>query len=117
MNQKFIQNVFLGGLLFSLLAFGNFYVNAANYDKKNNSNGNVFSSNQFYGMLNKTKPNEIALTFGAPDKITTLKDLTGKQTGVVWTYQNAVSQKSLILDANFMLVKGEFKYVTLSKAG
>ncbi|MFW5431467.1 MAG: hypothetical protein ACKE5M_06095 [Methylophilaceae bacterium] len=117
MNQKFIQGVFLGGLLFSLLAFGNFYANATDYSKKINDNGNVISTKQFYNMLNKTKPNEVALTFGAPDKITTLKDLAGDTTGVVWTYNSAVSRQETILDANFTLVKGEFKYVTLSKAG
>ncbi|MEE9332361.1 MAG: hypothetical protein V3U89_09045 [Methylophilaceae bacterium] len=115
MNQKFIQSAFLGGLLVSSIAFGSFYVNAEGNNNKVHNNGEAISANQFYDMLNKTKPNEVSLTFGAPDNITTLKDLAGDQTGVVWTYKNAVSKDNTILDANFMLVKGEFKYLTLSK--
>jgi len=125
MNQKFIENLlmggklihsmFLAGLLFSLLTFGNYYAHATGFNQAIDQSGPVVSSNQFYDMLNHTKPKEVALTFGTPDKIARLEDFEGKVTGVIWTYQNAVSQKNEIMDANFVLVDGEFKYVTLTK--
>lgn len=115
MDQKFISSIFLGGLFFSLLTFGNFYANAKGFNKNNNE-GRVISTNEFYNILDKTEPNEVAKAFGQPDKVITLKDADGDQAGVVWTYESAVSKKNKRLDANFVFVAGEFKYVTLSNS-
>jgi hypothetical protein len=114
MNQKFIQSAVLGILMFGVLAFGQFNANATGFNKKVNNNGKVVSANQFYDMLDHTEPSNIAIKFGMPDTITTLNDANGAQAGVVWTYSNAVSKDSKNLNANFVYVAGEFKYVTLS---
>jgi hypothetical protein len=116
MNQKFIQSAVLGSLMFGVLVFGQFDANATGFNKNVNNNGKVVSANQFYDMLDQTKPNEIAVKFGMPDTISTLKDAKGTQAGVVWTYKNAVAKDSEELDANFVFVAGEFKYVTLSNS-
>ena len=116
MNQKFIQSAVLGSLMFGVLAFGQYNANATGFNKKVNNNDQVLSANQFYHMLDQTKSTEVAVKFGMPDTITTLKDATGSQAGVVWTYKDAVTKESKTLDANFMFVAGKFKYVTLSSS-
>jgi hypothetical protein len=116
MNQKFIQSAILGSLMFGVLVFGNFDANANGFHKKANKNGEVVSANQFYAMLDHTSDKEVAVTFGLPDTISTLKDADGSQAGVVWTYKNAVAKDSKELDANFVFVAGKFKYVTLSSS-
>lgn len=116
MNQKFIQSAVLGSLMFGVLVFGQFDANATGFNKNVNNNGKVVSANQFYDMLDHTSSQEVAVTFGFPDTIATLKDADGSQAGVVWTYKNAVSKDSKELDANFVFVAGEFKYVTLSNS-
>ncbi len=113
MNQKFIQSAVLSGLMFGVIAFGNFSANAKDVD---NNNDKVVSTNEFYKILDETKPNEVAKIFGRPDKIATLNDAEGDQAGVVWTYEKVVSKKNKILDASFVFVAGEFKYVTLSNS-
>jgi len=115
MNQKFIQSTVLGSLMFGALVFGNFNANATGFNNKiYNDNGKVVSANQFYDMLNNTKPTEVSAKFGMPDTITTLKDAVGSKAGVVWTYKKAVTKENVKLDANFVFVAGVFKYVTLS---
>jgi hypothetical protein len=116
MNQKFIQSAVLGSLMFGVLAFGTFNANATGFNKKINNDGKVVSANQFYEMLDNTKPTEVAVKFGMPDTITTLKDSAGAKAGVVWTYKNAVAKENAQLDANFVFVAGKFKYVTLSNS-
>ena len=116
MNQKFIQSAVLGSLMFGVLVFGNFNANANGFHKNANKNGEVVSANQFYNMLDHTSSEKVAVTFGLPDTISTLKDADGTQAGVVWTYKNAVERDSKELDANFVFVAGKFKYVTLSNS-
>jgi hypothetical protein len=114
MNQKFIQSAVLGSVMFGVIIFGNFDANANGFNKKPTNNGEVISANQFYNMLDNTESTDVAVKFGIPDTITTLKDADGDQAGVVWTYKEAVSKDSEKLDANFVFVAGQFKYVTLS---
>jgi len=121
MNQKFIsskivESVVLVSLLAGLLAFGNFKANAAGFNSKAPNHGNVLSTGKFYNQLEKTKPANIAKTFGMPDEIRALKSMEGDTIGVVWVYRDAVAEEQNTMDANFVLVKGNFKYVTLSKA-
>lgn len=116
MNQKFIQSAVLGGLMFGVLAFGQFNANATGFNKNVNNNGKVVSANQFYDILDHTKASEVAAKFGMPDIITTLNDAKGEMAGVVWTYKNAVTKDSKELNANLVFVAGEFKYVTLSNS-
>lgn len=116
MNQKFIQSAVLGSLMFGVLVFGQFNANATGFNKNVNNNGKVVSANQFYDMLDHTNASEVAVKFGMPDTITTLNDAKGDLAGVVWTYKNAVTKDSKELDANFVFVAGEFKYVTLSNS-
>lgn len=122
MNQKFIQKTLLSSLMIGLLAFSNINANATGFQKNINTNGSVslngliVSDVAFYQMLNNTKTNKVSLKFGMPDSISTLKNATGNQEGVIWTYKNAVKKDTANLDANFVFVAGKFKYVTLSKS-
>jgi|TARA_B110000879_G_scaffold106160_1_gene142914 hypothetical protein len=119
MNQKFIQKTLLSSLTIGLLAFSNINANAMGFQKNINDNGTVslnglvVSDVAFYEMLDNA--NKVSLTFGMPDSISTLKNADGNQEGVIWTYKNSVKKGPAILDANFVFVAGEFKYVTLSK--
>lgn len=120
MNQKFIsrkvaESAILVSLLAGLLAFGNFKANAAGFNSKAPNHGNVLSTGKFYNQLEKTKPTNIAKTFGMPDEIRTLKSTHGDTIGVVWVYRDAVAKEQNTMDANFVLVAGDFKYVTLAK--
>jgi len=120
MNQKFIQSTVLGSIMIGTLAFSNFSANATGFQKNINKNGSinhnglVVSDVTFYEMLNKTSTDKVAMKFGMPDTITTLKSADGSQEGVVWIYKDAVKKDTANLDANFVFVAGEFKYVTLS---
>lgn len=116
MDQKFIQSAVLGSIMVGVLAFSNFNANANGFNKNINNNGKSLSSNQFYDILNKTEKEDVAKTFGKPDSITTLRNDDGELAGVIWTYENAVSKKDQKLDANFVYVAGQFKYVTLSNS-
>ena len=119
MNQKFIQKTLLSSLMIGLLAFSNINANAMGFQKNINDNGTVslnglvVSDVAFYEMLDNA--NKVSLKFGMPDSISTLKNADGNQEGVIWTYKNSVKKGPAILDANFVFVAGEFKYVTLSK--
>lgn len=120
MNQKFIQRKLLSSLTIGVLAFSSINANAMGFQKNINDNGTVshnglvVSDVAFYKMLDKTNPNEVSIKFGMPDTITTLKNANGNKQGVVWTYKNAVKKDTANLDANFVFVAGQFKYVTLS---
>jgi hypothetical protein len=102
--------------MFGVIAFNQFSANAAGFNKTTNNNGQVVSANQFYKILDNTKSTDVAVKFGMPDSISTLKDANGAQAGVVWTYKDAVAKDNDKLDANFVFVAGEFKYVTLSNS-
>ncbi len=114
MNQKFIQSSLLGSALIGVLTFGNFSANATGFESMVDLKRENITANKFYDLLGKTKPNQVAKIFGAPDKMASLKNNAGDQEGVIWTYEDAVVDKNEKLDANFVFVKGEFKYVTLS---
>ncbi len=122
MNQKFIQKTLLSSLMICLLAFSNINANAMGFQKNINSNGSVslnglvVSDVAFYEMLGNEKINKVSTKFGMPDSITTLKNARGNQEGVIWTYKNAVKKDTENLNANFVFVAGEFKYVTLSNS-
>ena len=122
MNQKFMQQKLLNTLMIGLLAFSSFNASAMGFQKNINENGTVnhnglvVSDLAFYKMLDNTNPNKVSLKFGMPDTITTLKNADGKKQGVVWTYKNAVKKDTANLDANFVFVAGQFKYVTLSNS-
>lgn len=116
MNQKFIQSTLLGSILIGVLTFGNFSANATGFKTPVTNNGQAITANQFYGLLNKTAPTEVAKTFGMPDKISSLNGAEGNLEGVIWTYEDAVAEKNEKLDANLVFIHGEFKYVTLSNS-
>jgi len=122
MNQKFIQQKLLSSLMIGLLAFSSFNANAMGFQKNINENGTVnhnglvVSDVAFYNMLDNTNPNKVSLKFGIPDTIATLKNADGNKQGVVWTYKNAVKKDAANLDANFVFVAGQFKYVTLTNS-
>ncbi len=115
MNQKFIKSAVLSGLMLGAITAGNLSANAKDVNK-NINNDKVVSTNEFYKILDKTEPDQVAKVFGRPDKVATLKNTEGDQAGVVWTYKRVVSKKNKILDANFVFVAGQFKYVTLSNS-
>lgn len=116
MNQKFVQSSLLGSILIGVLTFGNFNANATGFKTPAANNGKAISANQFYDLLNKTEPSKVAKTFGMPDKISSLNDAEGQLEGVIWTYEDAVSEKNDKLDANLVFIHGKFKYVTLSNS-
>ena len=116
MNHKFIQSAALGSIMIGVLAFSNFNANANGFNKNINKNGKSISTNQFYDILNKTENEDVSKTFGKPDSITTLRNDEGELAGVIWTYQDAVFTKGEELDANFVYVAGQFKYVSLTNS-
>jgi hypothetical protein len=111
MNQKFIRSIVLSSIVLGATAMG---ANATGLTES--VTGKALPSQKFYEIVGKTKPNQVAVNFGAPDTIATIRDTSGKVSGVVWTYKNAVASQDKKLDANFVLVNGQFKYVTLSNA-
>lgn len=122
MNQKFIQNTLLSSLMIGLVAFSNINANAMGFQKNINNNGTVslnglvVSDVAFYEMLDNATTEQVSLQFGIPDATSTLKSADGNKEGVIWTYINAVKKDTANLDANFVFVAGEFKYVTLSNS-
>ena len=116
MSCKVVESMVLISLLAALLTFGHFKANAAGFNSKAPNHGTVLSTEKFYNQLEKTKPTNIAKAFGFPDEIRALKSLEGDTIGVVWVYHDAVAEKRKTMDANFVLVKGNFKYVTLGKS-
>ncbi|MGQ0442830.1 MAG: hypothetical protein ACT4OH_05190 [Methylophilaceae bacterium] len=116
MKKQLTKSLLLGSLVLSSLVFGTFNINAADYKLPISHDAKLMSSEKFYSILETTKPNEVASNFGMPDNIISMRNAAGVVTGVVWVYHNAVLKEQAKLDANFALVNGEFKYVTLSNA-
>ncbi|MGB7816779.1 MAG: hypothetical protein WBL28_10565 [Methylotenera sp.] len=116
MNQKFIKNVFINGLLVGGLAVSSMQANAEGFHKGINNNGKTISSTKFYEMLAKTKMDHLGYNFGKPDEIQTLKDTSGARVGSVWVYHDAVQKENGVRDANFVIIDGELQYATLSDA-
>jgi hypothetical protein len=111
MNHNLISSVLIGGLLAVSL-----HASAAGFNKFNATNGKIMSSSEFYQVLANTKPNQVAVNFGFPDQMQTLKNTAGQTEGVVWIYRDAVKNASKMQDAHFMIIDGEMKYVTLTNA-
>jgi hypothetical protein len=116
MNQKITKNLFLGGLVVAGLALGSFEAKADNVNQQSANSAKMMSSEKFYSILEKTKPNQLATNFGTPDNIVSLRNAKGAVTGVVWVYHDAVLKGQAKMNANFMVVNGEFVYVSLSQA-
>lgn len=112
MNQKFMKNILLAGLIAVSTQ-----VNATGFNKTDiNSAGNVMQGKQFDEAIANTKAEEVATKFGFPDQILTLKTPQGEIEGVVWVYKSAVQKADGIKDARFVFIQGEMKYVALSNA-
>jgi hypothetical protein len=111
MNRQFISTILLGGLVVISLQ-----TQAAGFNKLNQSIGKVMTSNQFYQVLASTKPSQVAVNFGYPDQMQTLKNTAGETEGVVWIYRDAVQTTSKKQYVHFMIINGEMKYVTLTNA-
>lgn len=108
MKYKIIELLLASSLLTCLTA------NAEGFNQGTKHNGEIMTSVAFYQMLRQTKPDQVAAHFGSPDKTQILRTATGDQEGVVWVYREAVHTDEGIKDANFIIVKGYLKYVTLS---
>lgn len=112
---KLTKNVLLSSLILANLA-GTFAANAAGFNHTKTNDGITMSSEKFYATVEKTKSNQVAANFGFPDNIVTMRNPTGEVTGVVWVYRNAVNKQNKVMDASFVILDGEFKYVALSNA-
>ncbi len=110
MKQNFTKAILFGGLVVALGA------NAAGFHKSITNAGLVITPEKFYEVVQKTKSDQVATNFGTPDNTLTMRDSAGAVTGVVWVYHNAVAKQDKLMDANFVIVNGEFKYVALSNA-
>jgi hypothetical protein len=58
----------------------------------------------------------MAVSFGFPDQIQTLKSPAGETEGVIWVYRDAVKKPEGMKDLNIVIINGEMKYVTLTNA-
>ena len=116
MNQKFINNIVISSVMVGGLFASTLQVNAAGFNKINNSNGKTMSSTKFYEVLAKTKMDQLGYNFGMPDEIQTLKNTSGARVGLVWVYHDAVQKENSMQDARFVIINGELKYATLSDA-
>lgn len=115
MKQQLTKSILLGGLVLGSLAYGVAEARIASANQSNANSTKAMSSEKFYDILEKTKPNQLATNFGTPDNIVSMRNAAGLVTGVVWVYRDAVIKDEAIMDANFMVVNGEFIYVSLSK--
>ena len=115
---KFIltKKFFINSLIISSLALSSLNAHAAGFNKLHGNTGMVISPELFYKTVEKTKPDQFALSFGMPDTIQTMRDFSGNVAGVVWVYHDAVAKQGKVMDANLVIVNGELKYVTLSNA-
>jgi len=116
MNQKFIKNIVISSVIVGGLFASSLQVNAAGFNKINNSNGKTMSSTKFYEVLAKTKMDQLGYNFGMPDEIQPLKNTSGARVGTVWVYHAAVQKDNSARDANFIIINGELQYATLSDA-
>ncbi len=116
MNQKFINNIFIKGLLVGGLVITSFQANAEGFHEGINNHGKAISSAKFYEVLAKTNTDYLGYHFGKPDEIQTLKDTSGARVGSVWVYHNAVQKEDSLQDARFVIINGELQYANLSNA-
>jgi hypothetical protein len=113
---ELLKSVFLGSLVLGALAAGSLNANADGANKNTLHHNKVMSSTEFYDLVKHTKPDQVAVNFGKPDEMLTLKNASGEAEGVVWVYHKAVLDEKNIHDARFVLINGVMKYVTLSSA-
>ena len=113
-NRELVKSIFLGSLVLTTLAFGSFKANASGFNQNEANDGKVMSAIKFQDILDKTSPNQLASNFGKPDEIVTMKNAAGDVAGVMWVYHDAVLKTHGLMDARFVLVNGQMKYVTLS---
>jgi len=116
MKQKLTNSILLGGLLLGGLAYGTAEARTGATNQSSVGNAKTMSSEKFYDILEKTKPNQLATNFGIPDNIVSIRNAAGVVTGVMWVYHDAVIKGETKMNANFMIVNGEFIYVSLSEA-
>lgn len=116
MMKELAKSILLGSLVLSGVAFGSFEAHASGFNQNAAHDGKVMSAIKFQDILNKTSPNQLATNFGKPDEIVTMKNASGDVEGVMWVYHDAVLKTHGLMDARFVLVNGQMKYVTLSDA-
>lgn len=116
MRQELLKSLLLGGLVLATITFGSFKANAAGFNQNAAHDGKVMSPIKFHDMVEKTLPNQVASNFGKPDEIIMMKNAAGEVAGVMWVYRDAVLKQHGMMDASFMLINGQMKYVTLSDA-
>lgn len=116
MQNVLTKRVLLGGLVLTGLAFGSFTANAEGFNQNAAKDGKVMSQIKFQDVLENTSPNQLASNFGKPDEIVMMKNTAGDVAGVIWVYRDAVLKARGMMDANFVLINGQMKYVTLSDA-
>lgn len=116
MKQTLTNGILLGGLLLGGMAYGTAQARTVETAQSKADGVKAMSSDTFYSILGKTKPDQLATNFGTPDEIVSMRNAIGEVTGVVWVYKDAVIKDNTKMDANFMVVNGEFIYVSLSKA-
>ena len=116
MKQQLTNSILLGGLLLGGMAYQPAEARVAGTSQPSAGKSRSMSSEQFYETLGKTKPNQVATNFGMPDNIVSIRNSAGEVTGVMWVYHDAVTKGETKLNANFMIVNGEFIYVSLSEA-
>lgn len=119
-KMQLAKSILLGTLVIGSVAYGSFDAHASaslkpSSGQNQTDNTLAMSSQQFYDILEKTEPNQVASHFGLPNKMIAMRNAAGIITGEMWIYHNAVNTQHTTMDANFMLVNGKFKYVTLSK--
>lgn len=115
-----MKSVLLSKLVVSSLVASSLVLSAqsqaSGFNKNAADDGKVMSSIKFYDMVERTQPNQVATNFGKPDEIVTMKNAAGDVAGVVWIYHDAVLKYHGMMDASFVLVNGQMKYVTLTDA-
>lgn len=109
-----MKSALLSSLVAGSLVLSAFDVNASGFNDSGADDGKVMSSIKFFDIVENTKPNQVATNFGKPDEIIVMKKTSGAVAGVVWVYHDAVLKYHGMMDARFVLVSGEMKYVSLS---
>ena len=116
MKRELTKSILLGGLVIATIAFGSFKANAAGFNQSATHDGKVMSSIKFHDIVENTEPNQVANNFGKPDDIIMMKNANGDVAGVMWVYHDAVLKTHGMMDASFMIINGQMRYVTLSDA-
>jgi len=116
MKSILTKSILLGSLVLTSFAFGSFSANAAGFNQNAANDGKVMSSIKFQDVLDNTSPNQLASNFGKPDEIVMMKNAAGDVAGVIWVYRDAVLKARGMMDASFVLINGQMRYVTLSDA-